>query len=382
MSDKYGRRFAYQFNLAVFGVVSVAATFAPSMSWLIAGRFIMGIGLGAELVMGYGLITEFVPPQRRGRYLALMGVLSGAGVFAPSILSTVIIPYLGWRPMFAIGGLGTLWVWWLRRHLPESPRWLERVGRTVEAEEVMQAIEKEAGITTAYTPGKDSISEEQKWVPLSVLFTRPVIRRTLLAISCNVVCLFGSYSLTAWLPTFFVKGGMSVSHSLLSSAAMMSGWIFGPVILIFLSDRLGRRWGLVLFGVVCGTFAIAYPFFTSSSLIIVCGCLLVTAVSIFSSLALGTGPELFPTEYRFRGGGFAQMIGRIGLIGSPFIIMGLFNQYGISGVVYTIAGLYIGVALIMAVAGIETNQRSLEALAPDASDDPQAAEVPHTAPLR
>jgi putative MFS transporter len=381
MSDRFGRRFAYQFNLAIFGVMSLVSALAPSMPWLIAIRFVMGIGLGAELVMGYGLIIEFVPPKQRGRYLGILGLITGTGVFVPSMLAIFVIPYLGWRPMVVIGGVGTLWVWWLRRHLPESPRWLERVGRLAEAEQVMQGIEKAAGVTGTLPPATGTIKEEPHFVPVSVLFSRPVIRRTLLAVSANVVCLFGNYSLSAWLPTFFVSQGMSVAHSLFFNAAMMAGWIAGPLLLIFISDRIGRRWGLVMFGVLCAVFASTYPFVRLPHLIVMCGFLLVSAVSIFSNLALGGSPELFPTEYRFRGGGFAQMIGRVGLIGSPFIVLSLFARFGIAGVVLTIAAGYLAVALLMAVAGIETNQQSLEALEPEASPSPEDA-ILNTVTLR
>jgi len=82
LSDRFGRRFAYQFNLAIFGGMAVLATFAPSMQWLIALRAVMGVGMGAEYVMGYGLITEFVPPKQRGRYIGWFAVFAGVGVFA------------------------------------------------------------------------------------------------------------------------------------------------------------------------------------------------------------------------------------------------------------------------------------------------------------
>ena len=71
LSDRFGRRFAYQFNLLIFGSMALASTFAPSMHWLLALRAIMGVGMGAEYVMGYGLITEFVPPAQRGRYIGV-----------------------------------------------------------------------------------------------------------------------------------------------------------------------------------------------------------------------------------------------------------------------------------------------------------------------
>ena len=381
LSDKFGRRFAYQFNLAIFGGMALLSALAPSMPWLIAARFIMGIGMGAEYVMGYGLVIEFVPPSHRGRYLGKLALIGGSGVFVTAVVATFIIPWIGWRPMFVIGGVGTLWVWWMRRHLPESPRWLERVGRHAEAEQIMQAIEKEAGVTTPLPSVPQAPAKEPHWTPLSTLFSRAVIRRTLLAIIVNVVCLFGSYSLTGWMPTFFIKQGMSVTHSLGFSAAMMGGWIAGPLFLSYVSDRMGRRTAIMLFAAICACLGAVYPFLTSATTIILCGFLLVSSVAIFLTLGLGMTPEMFPTEYRFRGGGVAQMFGRLGLIGSPFIVLELFNNFGIAGVVFAISGAYIVIAILIMVAGIETNQQSLEALEPDETMDAEGA-LPQTVPRR
>src|ERR1700693_435755 len=110
LGDRYGRRFTYQANLAIFGLASIASAFAPSMAVLTLLRFVMGVGRGGENVI----------------------VVSGLPVAA--LLGTLIIPHFGWRAMFALGGLGALVVWYLRKALPESPRWLESVGRTAEAE--------------------------------------------------------------------------------------------------------------------------------------------------------------------------------------------------------------------------------------------------------
>ncbi|MFM0554655.1 MFS transporter [Paraburkholderia sediminicola] len=381
LSDRFGRRFAYQFNLAIFGGMALVSAFAPSMPWLIAFRFVMGLGMGAEYVMGYGLIIEFVPPTHRGRYLGLLALIGGSGVFVTSVVAALIIPLLGWRPMFVIGGIGTLWVWWMRRHLPESPRWLERVGRTAEAEQVVQAIEKEAGVTEPLPSGQQPPAREPRWIPFSTLFSRPVIRRTLLAIVINVICLFGSYSLTGWMPTFFVRQGMSVTHSLGFNAAMMGGWIAGPLFLSYISDQLGRRAAIMLFAAACACLGAIYPFLTSSIAIVLCGFLLVSAVAIFLTLGLGMTPELFPTEYRFRGAGVAQMFGRLALIGSPFVVLGLFNRFGIAGVVGAISGAYVFIAVLIMVAGIETNQQSLEALEPEENPEPSEA-FPQTATRR
>src|SRR5580692_6663518 len=134
LGDRYGRRFTYQINLLIFGLASLAAAFAPDMTTLIWLRFLMGLGLGAEIVVGYATLAEFVPPKSRGRWLSFMAVLVVSGLPITALLGYLIIPAYGWRPMFAIAGVGALVVWYLRKALPESPRWLEAQDRAEEAE--------------------------------------------------------------------------------------------------------------------------------------------------------------------------------------------------------------------------------------------------------
>jgi putative MFS transporter len=365
LSDRFGRRFAYQFNLAIFGMGALMSAFAPSMQSLIFIRALMSVGMGAEYVMGYGLITEFVPPKQRGRYIGWFAVFGGVGVFVTAMTALLVIPTLGWRAMFFIGGVGTMWVWWERRKLPESPRWLERVGRTEEAEKVLQSIEQEAAQGGSLPPVVTVPTPPPRHVSAAVLLTRPVIGRTLLAIIVSITCLFGSYTMTGWMPTFLVKQGLTVTKSLAYNTAMMAGFATGSLMVVLLADRLGRRWGIVIFGFICATFGSIYPFLTSPPLIMICGFLLTAGASVFLSLGSGIAPEFFPTEYRFRGSAVAQTFGRAGLIASPFIVLALFNRYGVEGVISAIAGMYITVALIFAAFGVETNQRPLEALEPE-----------------
>jgi putative MFS transporter len=92
LGDRYGRRFTYQANLAIFGLASIASAFAPSMVALTLLRFIMGVGLGAENVVGYSTMTEFVPPQARGKWLGGMNVIVVSGLPVAALLGTLIIP--------------------------------------------------------------------------------------------------------------------------------------------------------------------------------------------------------------------------------------------------------------------------------------------------
>ena len=108
LGDWFGRRFTYQINLLIFGLASLAAAFAPDMTTLNWLRFVMGLGLGAEIVVGYSTLTEFVPPRTRGRWLAFMAFLVVSGLPVTVLLANWIIPMWGWRPMFIIAGIGSL----------------------------------------------------------------------------------------------------------------------------------------------------------------------------------------------------------------------------------------------------------------------------------
>lgn len=368
LSDRVGRGFAFQFSLALFGVLALCASLAPNMEVLTALRFLMSIGMGAEYVICYGMITEFIPRARRGRYLGVLGFFGGLGVSMSSLIGWLVIPALTWRAMFVIGGVGSLIAWWLRRNMPESPRWLESRGRYEEAEAVLQTIQRQSGFSTASPtpsvhPAASAAAEKAEWVPITVLFGRPVIRRTLMALILTVTCLFGSYIITGWMPTFFVKEGLTVSKSLGFNAAIMSGYVVGPLLCALLADRLGRRNSIVLFGTLAAIFAAVYPFMDAPALIIAVGFVLVAMAASFLTLCLGTVPEFFPTAFRFRGGGVTQTVGRIGLIFSPFIVLSLFSHYGIVGVILAVSGMYLGVTLLYAIARMDTSREALEHIA-------------------
>ena len=94
VGDRFGRRFTYQINLLIFGLASLAAAFAQDMNQLIACRFVQGLGLGAEIVVGYSTLTEFVPPKTRGRWLSMMAFLVVAGFPVTALLGYLIIRLL------------------------------------------------------------------------------------------------------------------------------------------------------------------------------------------------------------------------------------------------------------------------------------------------
>ena len=147
-SDRMGRRRAFILLLLLYSVFTFAGAFAPSAGWLIALRFLAGVGIGAEIVVIDTYVTEVVPSYARGRYVAITQVAGFCAVPVAAVLSRVLVPthwlVSGWRWVMVIGASGALLTWWFRRRLPESPRWLESRGRVREAQAIMEALERES----------------------------------------------------------------------------------------------------------------------------------------------------------------------------------------------------------------------------------------------
>ena len=367
LGDHYGRRFSYQANLLMFGVASLLGSIAPSMTWLIVARFFMGIGLGAEIVVGYSTISEFVPPQKRGKWGSALSAITNSALFVSALMGYLIIPNFGWRWMFVIVGIGALVVWYLRKKMPESPRWLETHGRTEEAERVLSAIEAEVGRTETLPPVTAVRSVQPRKAPFKELFSKRLLRRTFVASIIIMVLNTVVYGFIAWIPSFMAKNGMSIISSLGFATFMSLGGPVGAVIGMFISDRVGRKISIVVSSVIAIALGALYPHMSTTIGIASVGFGLVTMIYTMVAVAWSLYvPELFPTELRMRGGGFCNALGRMMNVVSPYLVVYVFSIYQISGVVMVMLLLLAIQAIVVATLGIETRGRSLESLAPDA----------------
>src|SRR3954451_21487280 len=243
LGDKFGRRFTYQVNLLVFGLASLAAAFAQDMNQLIVCRFVQGLGLGAEIVVGYSTLTEFVPPRSRGRWLAFMAFLVVAGFPATSLLGYLIIPTFGWRPMFIIAGIGSLVVWYLRKNLPESPRWLEAKGRSEEAEALMRRIETEAagaGPLASPAPAPATVP-----VSASAMARPPILQRMIVGAWVLITINTLIFGFVIFLPQFFLRQGVTITNSLGYTVVLSLASLVGCALGAYSADFIGRRWSIM-----------------------------------------------------------------------------------------------------------------------------------------
>jgi putative MFS transporter len=376
LGDRFGRRFTYQSNLAIFGFASIAAAFAPSMPILILIQAVIGFGLGAENVVGYSTLTEFVPPESRGRWLGFMTVFVVTGLPVAALLGTIIIPRLGWRAMFVLGGVGALIVWYLRKKLPESPRWLESVGRTDEAEALLQAIEGEVSVqhSPLAPPAVSATLKHSR--DLSSLASPAILPRMVLGSISLIVINSLLYGFVTWLPTFFVQQGLSIARSFNYSLAMAFGAPIGSAIGALTADSWGRKPTIVGASVATILVGSFYPFITRPAMLMVAGfCLMVPIYVLVALLFAVYIPELFPTEVRLRASGICNTFGRGAIIFTPFIVVALFKSHGVGGVLVFMIGLLVVEILVVLTMGVEPKKRRLEEIETETAVTPIPAEV-------
>jgi putative MFS transporter len=365
VGDKMGRRFTYQINLLIFGLASLAAAFAQDMTQLIACRFVQGLGLGAEIVVGYSTLTEFVPPKTRGRWLSMMAFLVVAGFPATALLGWLIIPAFGWRPMFIIAGVGSLVVWYLRKNLPESPRWLESQGRTEEAEALMQAIETESAHGAALPPVVVPAPVAQ--VTAMDLLKPPLLQRLL--VGCWVLITINTliFGFVIFLPQFFLRQGLTIANSLGYTLVLSVGSVVGCAVGAYLSDAIGRRMSIIGASVVTIVTGYIYARFHAGddpTIVLSVGFILIVAIYVQTAILFGVyTPELFPTEIRLRANGICNTLGRGATVVSPFIVGALMTSYQLPGVIWLMIGLVVIQIVVVWAWGVEPRNRGLEDVA-------------------
>lgn len=368
IGDRLGRRVSYQLNLAIFGGASLLAAIAPNMETLIVLRFFMGIGLGAELVLGFATLAEFVPPGKRGRLVATLSFIAQCGVFLSSLVGLWVIPNLGWRYMFAIAGVGAMVVWFMRKFMPESPRWLESNGRAAEADVIVRDIEASLGVahhdaaplnvttTSTATPPAECVG-------VGALFSKAYVRRTIIGIATLCVIQICLYGMVSWLPTFFVKQGFDIVKSLKWSMIMMLGGPAGGLIGLLLADRLGRKPILSVAAIAAIGLSYLYVQQQSQTALMVLGFLLLTAFYVIVVVGQAVYvSELFPTSIRMRGTGLCSTVSRVLAASIQFIIPSLFAWGGINAIVTAVGGSLLVFALIVLLVGVETKSKSLESI--------------------
>ena len=371
LGDRIGRRSVMMWALGIYSIASVFAAFSPNWGFLFWSRVIAGFGTGAESAIVAPFLSEFIQSKYRGRYVgSLSGFFSFGFVFA-ALLGYFIVPAgpSGWRIVQMITAAPILMLLWWRRALPESPRWLIERGRSWEAEQVVAGMEAEVAKRVRGTlPSPDTVemsggSEPQGgsvFQNLRALWGRGFIRSTAMLWVLWLSITFSYYGFFTWIPTLLIKQGFTVTKSFGYSLVINVAQIPGFYSAAFLSEKLDRKWTIILYMIGGGISAFFMSEARNGLIIMLFGVLMSFFMNGTYACIYVYTPEVYPTAFRATGMGVASAVGRVGGIAAPIVIGLAYAHIGFDGVFTITTAVLLGGAIVVGVLGIKTSGKTLE----------------------
>jgi len=365
-ADKWGRRTVVMWTLVIYGIASGLSGFALNYPMLLFLRFCTGFGLGGELPAASTLISEFSPKKIRGRNVIILESFWAWGWILAALVAYLLIPVYGWRIAFWVGAVPALFAAYLRRAVPESPRYLEAVGRGEEADQLVRIMEKQANLETypVNEPSGDKSKGAKTRLSLGELWSKKYIRTTFVLWVIWIGINFGYYGFVLWTPTLLMAQGFALVKSFQFTLIMCLAQLPGYFSAAYLVEKIGRKKVLSIY--FAGTALAAWLFghAGSTSQVLLFGSLLY----FFSLGAWGCvyayTPEVYPTIARGSGTGWAAAFGRIGAFAAPLVVPVIYKAFGEeAGYGYVFAlltGVFAVVAVVVALFGKETMGKSLE----------------------
>jgi putative MFS transporter len=359
-TDRFGRRFVYQFNLLLFGVFTILGALAPNITILVACRFIAGLGLGAEQPLCFAYAGEYSPKRIRGRILAIIHFVGGACVWPLSTLFVLAFrDQIGWQGVWICFGVGALIVWVLRFALPESPRYLSTHGRGQEALSVLGRL----GIAGPQEPLTTDAASDSKSDPFAVVFSQFPVR-----VIAGMICFsafFGvAIGLGGWLPSIMVDKGFTITKSLTYTLAMNFAVPCASICMMYTLDKFGRKSTSIVAFVGAGIMAVVFANAQTDTQLLVAGFIMIFFVQVAGNAMQIFASEVFPTNARASGFGWAAGVGRLATAGIFPAILWVKNGWGLTAVFVSLAVVLVIAAVAVLFLGPEARQKSLDEIAP------------------
>lgn len=331
LADRIGRKHVFMITLVLFSVASGLSALTTTLVAFLILRFFVGAGLGGELPVASTLVSESVEAKERGRVVVLLESFWAVGWILAALIAYFIIPDFGWRVALIITALPAFYAIYLRRNLPDSPKFESK--------------------------GEPKQSAMQR---LKELWSKQYAKRTLMLWIVWFMVVFSYYGMFLWLPSVLVIKGFSMIHSfgyvLLMTLAQLPGYFTAA----WLIERLGRKFVLSTYLLGTALSALAFGNAETLTALLIFGALL----SFFNLGAWGAlyaySPEQYPTSIRATGAGAAAAVGRIGGIFGPLLVGSLLGAgYGF-GIIFGIfcGSIIIGILAVIFL-GTETKQIEL-----------------------
>ncbi len=370
VADRYGRRRAFLINLAIYSGFSLLGAFSPNAVWLIATRFLAGVGIGAEQSLSDCYLSDVLPAKKRGRFIAWAYTLAFCGVPAVGFAALWLVPLTplgidGWRWLFVIGALGSAVVWVLRRRLIESPRWLAAVGREEEADALVSRMEAEVPGGAAPAPALDAAAGTESAAAgpatrLRDIFQPHLRRRTvMLWIFCSLSTV-GYYGFGTLAPQILSAKGYGIVAGIGFTAVCFLGYPVGSALTVPIIDRFERKKLVAASAASMVVAGLGFSFAGSPALIMVFGFVYTVCSNIFSNVSHVYLAEQYPTAIRAAASGAAYSLSKLSAAALPFVLLPVLQSYGPGALFAVIAAVMAALAATVLSLGERTTGASVD----------------------
>ena len=369
MSDHFGRRSIFTFALLWYSIGAFIMAFQNTPETINLWRFIASVGLGVELVNVDTYVSELVPKEQRGPAFAYNQFVMFTAVPVVAFLAWQLVPLKifgldGWRIVVMIGSVGAVVIWWIRRSLPESPRWLEQHGRHAEAESIVANLENKIRADGVELPPPEAIAgeTERKTGAWTEMWNATYRGRTIMLVIYNLFQTIGYYGFSSWVPTLLISQGVEVTKSLTYTFIIALAAPIGPLIGVFFADHFERKWQIAGAAAGIALFGLAFAQETGAVEVILCGVMITLCNNWMSFSFHAYQAELYPTRIRAQAVGFVYSWSRFSAIFTSLMI-GLFLQHsGVRGVFAFIAGSMMLIVFVIGGFGPKTRGLALESI--------------------
>jgi MFS transporter, putative metabolite:H+ symporter len=356
VADRIGRRRIFQASILWYAAFTALTALAWGPGSLSAFRFLAGLGLGGMLVVDPAMLAEYLPPQKRGRFLVVLDLFWPVGLLLATGLSWLFLEQIGgdsaWRWLFLAAAFPAFLAFVARLSLPESPYFLARRGRRAEAAHVLEEITGRpvAGDLAVAPEPRSSIVE---------LAAAKLRSRTAIILLVWIALNLSYYGLFLWLPFVLQEEARFTIDVYLLLALSAFSQFPGYLAALWLVERIGRRPTLALFLLLGGISAFAFAVSESTPQYVAA----LFFVGFFNLGAWGAvypyTSELFPTRLRGSAFGVAEGFGKGAAIGGPYLFGALIDATGDSTLSLTFVAVVMAAGAIVTLCGPETRGRAL-----------------------
>jgi putative MFS transporter len=358
LADRIGRRPVLMTAVVIDAICGVASAFAPDLTWLLVLRLFTGIGVGGTLPVDYTMMAEFLPRDRRGRWLVLLESFWALGTLCLALLALAALSYgdQAWRAIFLVTAIPALVGVVLRFYIPESPMFLNRNGKPDAAHAVLQRVADANGRQVEIPP-----LQAERAAPKSVLalFSGGLRRRTLALLAAWALVSIAYYGVFVYLPIKLGAEGFAFMRGQVFLVILAIVQLPGYALSAYGVERWGRKPTLIGFLLLSAAGCMLYSFGTDPTVVV--GSTLLMSFSLLGtwSALYAFTPEVYPTDLRATGMGTCGAVARFGGLFAPSIIAPVMATHFTLALALISAMLLAGAVAIGAV-NVESRNRALD----------------------